>query len=206
MKLLNTNTRYLHPNLVTLASELVSTFPKPLEVCFFVNSGSEANDLAQRLAWRHTKGKETIVLGKGYHGITVACVALSDYKEYGKLPLESYVHKVDSPNSFRGPFREGRDSNLGEKYAEKVKEKIEELKKKGKKLSSFFVESIQGCAGQIVLPENYLKESFKYVREGGGVCVCDEVQVGFGRSGESFWAFETQGVVPDIVTLGKRDS
>eukprot|EP01091_Cochliopodium_minus_P000466 TRINITY_DN10434_c0_g1_i1.p1 TRINITY_DN10434_c0_g1~~TRINITY_DN10434_c0_g1_i1.p1 ORF type:complete len:406 (+),score=95.06 TRINITY_DN10434_c0_g1_i1:50-1267(+) len=201
---LNTNTRYLHENIVVLAKELVETFPKPLEVCYFVNSGSEANDLAQRLAWCYTGNTESIVLENSYHGITCAAASLSHTKNLGNLPTPKYTHVVEVPDTYRGVYRKGRDENLGEKYAELVQKKIkEEIIGKGKKLSAFFVESIQGSGGQIVYPPNYLKNAFKYVRENGGLCVADEVQVGFGRCGDKFWAFETQGVVPDIVTMGK---
>jgi 4-aminobutyrate aminotransferase-like enzyme len=106
------------------------------------------------------------------------------------------------PDTYRGPYG-ANDPDTSRKYAKLVKQAIDKIQKKNKKLSAFICESVLGCGGQIVLPENYLKEVYTYVRNAGGLCIADEVQVGFGRVGTHMWAFETQGVVPDIVTLGK---
>ena len=201
---LNTNTRYLHDNLVLYAQRLTHTLPEPLRVCFFVNSGSEANELALRLARTHTKQKDCIVVDSGYHGNTSALVELSPYKFDGPggTGAASYIHKVMMPDEFRGPYKSD-DQDAGRKYAKHVKEAISKIHQKNKGLAAFFCESIISCGGQIELPDNYLKSAYQYVREAGGVCVADEVQVGFGRIGSHFWGFETQGVDPDIVTLGK---
>eukprot|EP01102_Stenamoeba_stenopodia_P012546 TRINITY_DN3979_c0_g2_i1.p1 TRINITY_DN3979_c0_g2~~TRINITY_DN3979_c0_g2_i1.p1 ORF type:complete len:435 (+),score=70.56 TRINITY_DN3979_c0_g2_i1:135-1439(+) len=200
---LNTNTRYLHPALITYAKELLSTFPSPLSVCFFVNSGSEANDLAARLIRRHTGRQQMITLDNAYHGTTGSCVELSPTKwGPGGIPPPSHVKKVIVPDTYRGLYRRG-DPEAGVKYAGYVLKAIEEFHSEGAEIGGFFCESIQGCGGQIVLPDGYLREAYKHVRAHGGLCVADEVQVGFGRCGSHFWAFETQGVVPDIVTLGK---
>lgn len=131
------------------------------------------------------------------------CVELSPTKSSGpgSTPTPPYVHKVPAPDTFRGPFRD--KNTAGREYANIVRNTVNSITSKGKKLAAFFCESIQGCGGQLVLPEHYLENCYKYVREAGGICVADEVQVGFGRVGTHFWGFETQGVVPDIVTMGK---
>lgn len=204
MAVLNTNTRYLHENLVRYAKQLSSTLPDPLSVCFFVCSGSEANELALRLARVHTNQKDLIVLDVSYHGNTSTLVDISPYKHDGPggFGTPSYVHKVPTPDVYRGLYKKS-DPQAGKKYAQHIAEAIERIQQQDSKLSAFICEPIMGCAGQIVLPEGYLKEAYSHVRDAGGVCIADEVQVGFGRVGTHFWAFETQGVVPDIVTLGK---
>jgi 4-aminobutyrate aminotransferase-like enzyme/Ser/Thr protein kinase RdoA (MazF antagonist) len=201
---LNTNTRYLQSQLVQFADRICDTLPEPLNVCFFINSGSEANELALRLARTHTNQRDLIVIDGSYHGNTSTLVDISPYKYDGlggKGPA-SFVHKVRTPDTYRGDYR-GEDPVAGEKYAKDVLDIITNLKEEGKGFAAFICEPIMGSWGQIVFPENYLKEAFRYTREAGGVCIADEVQVGFGRVGTHFWGFETQGVVPDIVTMGK---
>lgn len=204
MAMLNTNTRYLHDNLVHYAQRLAETLPEPLSVCFFVCSGSEANDLALRLARTHTNQSDIIVVDGAYHGNLSSLIEISPYKFDGPggqgAPL--HVHKVVMPDDYRGLYRRD-DPAAGQKYARHVQSAIEALQGQGRTLAAFFCESLLGCGGQIVLPDNYLQEAYRYVRAAGGVCIADEVQVGFGRAGSHFWGFETQGVVPDIVTLGK---
>ena len=202
MAILNTNTRYLHEDLVRYAGRLCAALPEPLRVCYFVCSGSEANELALRLARTHTNHKDIIVVDAAYHGNTTTLVEISPYKfkgpgGAGKPP---YVHVVPMPDIYRGEYKR-TDPRAGEKYARYVEEAIEQIPPGN--VSAFICESLLGCGGQIVLPENYLKEAYRHVRNAGGVCIADEVQVGFGRVGTHFWGFETQGVVPDIVTLGK---
>ncbi len=204
MAMLNTNTRYLHDNLVRYAERLCATLPEPLSVCFFVCSGSEANELALRLARTHTRQKDLIVVDAAYHGNTTSLVQISPYKFDGPGGMEapSYVHKVPMPDVYRGEYKRN-DPHAGENYARYVAEAVLEIHKSQSNLTGFICESLLGCGGQIVLAENYLKEAYRYVRNAGGVCIADEVQVGFGRVGTHFWGFETQGVVPDIVTMGK---
>ena len=113
-----------------------------------------------------------------------------------------YIHKAKNPDLYRGEFRYG-DNEAGVKYAKDVKRIIENLEKENKKVAAFICETILGVGGQIPLPENYLKEVYKYVKGSGGVCIADEVQVGFGRTGAKFWGFELQECSPDIVVLGK---
>ena len=204
MAILNTNTRYLHERLARYAERLTATLPEPLRVCFFVCSGSEANELALRLARTRTGRDGTIVVEVGYHGNTTTLIQISPYKFDGPggSGAPRFVQKVPLPDDYRGPYRRN-DPLAGEKYAAHVGEAIDRLDRAGLPAGAFICESMPGCAGQIVLPAGYLAEAYRLVREAGGVCIADEVQTGFGRVGSHFWAFETQGVVPDIVTLGK---
>lgn len=204
MAVLNTNTRYLHDHIVEYAQRLCDLLPEPLSVCYFVNSGSEANELALRLARTHTRNTDFIVIDHAYHGNTNDIIEISPYKFDGPggTGAPPHVHKVMIPDVFRGPYK-SNDLNAGEKYALDVQRVIDELKLKNKKPAAFIHESLMSVAGQIVLPKNYLKKAYRYAREAGAVCIADEVQVGFGRVGTHMWAFETQDVVPDIVTMGK---
>jgi 4-aminobutyrate aminotransferase-like enzyme/Ser/Thr protein kinase RdoA (MazF antagonist) len=201
---LNTNTRYLHENIARFAERLCSTMPETLSVCFFVCSGSEANELALRLARAHTRGTEIICVDGAYHGNTSSLIDISPYKFDGPggTGAPPHVHKIIMPDVYRGPYK-ADDERAGEKYAGHVGDAVEQIEKNGKRLSAFICESALGCGGQIILPAGYLREPYRHVREAGGVCIADEVQTGLGRVGSHFWAFETQGVVPDIVTIGK---
>jgi 4-aminobutyrate aminotransferase-like enzyme len=201
---LNTNTRYLQSQLVIYAERLCATLPENLSVCFFVNSGSEANELALRLAQTHTNQRDLIVIDGAYHGNTSTLINISPYKFDGPGGKGSppFVHKIRTPDTYRGDYR-ADDSQAGAKYARDVQGVITKLNEQGKGLAAFICEPIMGSWGQIVFPENYLKEAFRHTRDAGGVCIVDEVQVGFGRVGSHFWGFGTQGVVPDIVTMGK---
>ncbi|MCK5453605.1 MAG: aminotransferase class III-fold pyridoxal phosphate-dependent enzyme, partial [Calditrichia bacterium] len=204
MAILNTNTRYLHDNIVQYAKRLTINMPKQLSVCFFVNSGSEANELALRLAQTYTGQKNCIVMDHAYHGNTSSLIELSPYKYDGPGGKGSapHIQKVIMPDVYRGPFR-ADDPKAAEKYAKYVQNAITQIQQKNQGLAAFFCESLPGVAGQIVFPDGYLKAAFRHIHEAGGVCVVDEVQIGFGRVGTHFWGFQTQGVVPDIVTLGK---
>jgi len=189
MARLNTNTRYLHDSVVEYARRIAATLPDPLNVCFFVNSGSEANDLALRLARTHTGREDVIVLDHAYHGHLSSLIALSPYKfnragGSGK-PAGTYVAPL--PDPYRGVF--GADAMA---YVDAIP---------ACEPAAFFAESLQSCGGQIVYPDGYLAAAFAHVRAAGGVCVADEVQVGFGRVGDAFWGFGD--AVPDIVTMGK---
>jgi len=204
LAVLNTNTRYLHDNIVRYARRLTSLLPDPLRVAFIVNSGSEANDLALRLARNFTKRRDMVVLEGGYHGNLTSLIEISSYKFDGPggTGRPPHTHVAVIPDLYRGAFRAG-DADAGANYALEVKAAVDRAKKEGREIAGFICEPILSCGGQIVLPENYLKEAYRHVREAGGVCIADEVQVGFGRVGINFWAFETQDVVPDIVTMGK---
>ncbi|MEV0347369.1 aminotransferase class III-fold pyridoxal phosphate-dependent enzyme [Nonomuraea sp. NPDC050680] len=202
---LNTNTRYLHESVVEYARRLVELLSDPLRVCFFVNSGSEANDLALRLATAHTGAEDVLVLDHAYHGHLSSQIALSPYKfdRRGGRGRPGTTHVCELPDPYRGRLRAGRDDDLGRRYAGSVADRLAELASAGRRPAAFFAESLQSCGGQIVYPDGYLRGAFEHVRRAGGVCVADEVQVGLGRVGRTFWGFELQGVVPDIVTLGK---
>jgi 4-aminobutyrate aminotransferase-like enzyme/Ser/Thr protein kinase RdoA (MazF antagonist) len=201
---LNTNTRYLHDGIVEYAKRLTATLPSSLSVCYFVNSGSEANDLAIRMSRHFTKQKDVIVLDHAYHGTSTVAMELSPYKfeskgGSGKMP---WIHKAMNPDLYRGLYKYG-DKDAGEKYAADVKKIIEELSNENKKPAAFICETLLGVGGQIPLPPSYLQDVYEHVRAAGGICIADEVQVGFGRVGEAFWGFELQNVTPDIVVLGK---
>jgi 4-aminobutyrate aminotransferase-like enzyme/Ser/Thr protein kinase RdoA (MazF antagonist) len=204
MALLNTNTRYLHEYLVRYAERLTAKFPDPLRTCFLVCSGSEANELALRLAGAHTNRKDILVLDAAYHGNTTSLIEISPYKFDGPggAGAPPHVHKVPLPDDYRGAYKRG-DARAGAKYAQQVFDAIEKAAGEGRQIGAFIAESLPSCGGQIVLPADYLREAYRYVRTAGGVCIADEVQTGFGRVGTHFWGFETQGVVPDIVTMGK---
>jgi 4-aminobutyrate aminotransferase-like enzyme len=204
MAILNTNTRYLHEGILDFARELLATLPKELSVLHFVNSGSEANELALRMATAVTHQKDVIALEIGYHGNTSGCIAVSSYKFDGKggRGKPENTHIVPLPDSFRGKYQ-GDKSETGPLYAAHVSEAIQTIQSTGRNVSAFLAESIVSCGGQIDLPDNYLALAYEAVRKAGGVCIADEVQVGFGRVGKHFWGFELQNVVPDIVTMGK---
>ncbi len=200
--LLNTNTRYLDETIVRYAKLLTKKLPEGLDVCFFTNSGSESNDLALRIARCITGSKETIVLDGAYHGHLSSLIEISPYKHNapGGEGSPDFVYSIPLPDSFRGIYR---GDNCTADYVNEVKKVIYKINDSSKTLSAFFVEALMGCGGQIVLPEGFLKKSFELVRMSGGLCIADEVQIGFGRMGTDFWGFETCGVIPDIVTLGK---
>ncbi|MBL8161936.1 MAG: aminotransferase class III-fold pyridoxal phosphate-dependent enzyme [Anaerolineae bacterium] len=204
MALLNTNTRYLHPLIIEYAERLRATLPEALSVCFFVNSGSEANELAIRLAQTTTGGMDFIVIDHAYHGHTTSLIDLSPYKFNGRggRGKPDHVEIAALPDGYRGAVR-GFDAETGRKYAESVRQAAERIQQRGHKLAGFFSEGVLSCGGQLTLPDGYLRAAFEHIRAAGGVCIADEVQIGFGRVGTHMWAFETQGVVPDIVTMGK---
>jgi 4-aminobutyrate aminotransferase-like enzyme len=204
LNLLNTNTRYLHPLLEQFAEALSATLPPPLRVCYFVNSGSEANELALRLAQAHTGRQDVIVLESAYHGITTTLIDISPYKFNGPggAPKKPWVHVAPLPDLYRGRYREDA-SSAGRKYADDVGGIVEELRAAGRGVGAFIAESAPSVAGQILLPAGYLERAYAHVRNAGGVCIADEVQTAYGRIGTHFYAFEPQNVVPDIVVLGK---
>src|SRR5215207_11638502 len=188
MEVLNTNTRYVSELILEYAEKLTATMPESLSVCFFVNSGSEANELAIRLARAHTKAREMIVLEHAYHGNTTTLIDLSPYKHDGPggEGAPAWVHKAPLPAS-----------------AADAQQVIDIIQKLRAPLCGFIAETMPSVAGQIILPAGYLNQVYDAVRGAGGVCIADEVQTGYGRTGTHFYAFEKYGVVPDIVVLGK---
>ncbi|MGW9687145.1 aminotransferase class III-fold pyridoxal phosphate-dependent enzyme [Flagellimonas sp. 2504JD1-5] len=202
MALLNTNSRYLHENINALAEELLETLPKELSVLHFVNSGSEANELAIRMVKAATGEKDIIASEVGYHGNSNICINISSYKFDGKggSGAPEHTHIFPLPDAFRGKYR-GKDA--GKLYAQEVQHQIEAVHAKGRRVGAFIIEPIISCGGQIELPEAFLSLAYDYVRKAGGLCISDEVQVGCGRMGKTFWGFQLYNVVPDIVTIGK---
>ncbi len=202
MAVLNTNTRYLHEEIIAYAEALLQKLPPHLSVIHFVNSGSEANELALRMAKTVTGKKDFLAIEVGYHGNTNAAIDVSSYKFEGEggFPKPETTHILPLPDSFRGKYS---GENCGVDYANHAKEIIENLKAEGKDIAGFIGETMISCGGQIVPPNNYFKEVYKHVRKAGGICIADEVQTGFGRLGKTFWAFELYDVQPDIVTMGK---
>jgi 4-aminobutyrate aminotransferase-like enzyme len=203
-KTLNTNTRYLHENIVLYAQELTSRLPEHLQVCFFTNSGSESNDLALRLARDYTNSKHTIVIQGAYHGHTSATIEVSPYKYDGPggRGAAKFIHEVPMPDSYRGSWKTSR-ADILEYYVDHVDSILDFLYRKDEQVSAFISESILGCGGQIFFPEGFLALANKKVKKVGGLCIADEVQIGFGRVGSHFWGFESENTVPDIITMGK---
>jgi len=222
MRTIVSNTRYLHPTLGTYAKMLINKMPKDsnLSICFFVNSGSEANDLAMRLARVYTRQKYVFALENAYHGTTGSCTGVSPSLSTGNIDKTTSTHPdyayygrdvklLRVPDTFRGEHR-ADDPEAVSKYLSDFDDRMKQIEGKevsesgmGCGLAAFIIETIQGVAGQVVYPEGYTQQLFKKVRDAGGLCISDEVQVGFGRVGSHFWAFEAEGVVPDIVTMGK---
>ena len=206
--LLNTNTRYLHEHILDYARRLCLTLPPELSCVFMVNSGSEANDLALRLARAYTGSREVICVDHAYHGNLTSVVDVSPYKFNGKggSGKPEHTHIAQAPDLYRGQWRYAdlaAGAAVGAHYAQSVADICQRLQAQQRKPGLFLVEAIQGCAGQLPLPPGYLQAVYPMVRAAGGLVQSDEVQVGFGRVGSHMWAFETQGVVPDIVTMGK---
>lgn len=201
---LNTNTRYLHETAVQYAEELASTFPSPLEVCYFTASGSEANELALRLARAHTGHRDLVVMDAAYHGHTTTLIDISPYKHAGPggTGAPDWVHVSPIPDVYRGAHKAG-DSEPGLKYAREVGAVIEAISARGRGVCGYIAETCPSVGGQILMPPGFLPEVYRLVRAAGGLCIADEVQTGLGRLGTHFWAFEAHGVVPDIVVLGK---
>ena len=198
LKKLNTNTRYLDKTILDYASLLIQKMPNKLNKVFFTNSGSESNDLALRLARNYLQNNETIVLDGAYHGHLISLIEVSPYKYNGPGGFKppGNVHALPIPDPYRGKYR-GKDS--GRKYAEEMNVTLKRIRIP----PTFLSESIMGCGGQLIPPEGFMKKAYELVKANKGLCIADEVQIGFGRMGDVFWGFESQNVVPDIVSLGK---
>lgn len=198
LAVLNTNTRYLHDNIVRYAERITATLPDRLSVCFFTCTGSEANDLAQRLARAHTGRRRMLCLEHAYHGNSVSTIEVSPYKfdAPGGDGCPPTTTKVPIPDMYKGRF-------TGPDCCDRYLDALRDAVAAGDPPAAFYCESIPGCGGQVVLPDGYMRRAFEIVRGAGGVCIADEVQVGFGRVGSHFWGFQTQDALPDIVTMGK---
>ncbi|MFG0631103.1 aminotransferase [Pseudomonas sp. xss_2] len=201
--LLNTNSRFHYAAIAEFSERLLALAPPGFDRVFLVNSGTEANDLAIRLAWAYSGGRDLLSVLEAYHGWSVATDAISTSIADNPQALETrpdWVHPVEAPNTFRGRYR-GPDS-AGD-YLRDVDAKLADLDARGRQLAGMICEPVYGNAGGISLPAGYLRDAYAKVRARGGVCIADEVQVGYGRLGEYFWGFEEQGVVPDIITMAK---
>tara|TARA_Y100000748_G_scaffold188866_1_gene158066 strand:- start:8767 stop:10083 length:1317 start_codon:yes stop_codon:yes gene_type:complete len=202
LKKLNTNTRYLDETIIDYSEALLKKLPDGLNKFFFTNSGSESNDLALRLARQYTSSNQTLVLDGAYHGHLTSLIEISPYKYNGPggSGAPGFVHAAPIPDPFRGIHR-GEES--GELYVNEIQKILHRLQSENKTISTFIAESIMGCGGQLIPPKGFLSGAYNLIRDNNGICIADEVQIGFGRLGKKFWGFETQKVVPDIVTLGK---
>ncbi len=197
----HSTTIYLQPRIAEYAEKLAAKMPGDLKVCYFVNSGSEANDLALMMARLYTGNYDMIALRNAYHGGNASGMGVTAHSTWKfNVPHSFGVHHAIAPYPYRGHFGYD-DPEAGRKYADDVKSLIDYAT--SGKVAGFIAESIQGVGGFVVYPDGYLKHVYEHVRGAGGVCIADEVQTGFGRTGTHFWGFETQGVIPDIVTMAK---
>ena len=197
----HSTTIYLHPNIAEYAEKLASKMPDELQVCYFVNSGSEATDLALLMARAYTGNFDVIALRNCYHGGNMSSMGLTSHRTWKfNVPHSFGVHHAIAPDPYRGTWSR-KDPDAGQNFAADVKSLID-YGTSGQ-VAGFIAESIQGVGGCVVFPDGYLKHAYEHTRAAGGLCIADEVQAGFGRTGSHFWGFETQGVIPDIVTLAK---
>jgi 4-aminobutyrate aminotransferase-like enzyme/Ser/Thr protein kinase RdoA (MazF antagonist) len=202
LRRLNTNSRFNYESVVEFSERLAATLPAPLDTVFLVNSGSEASDLALRLAMAATGRRDVVAVAEAYHGWTYATDAVSTSTADNPNALTTrpdWVHTVESPNSFRGRYR---GADVG-RYAVDAVRQIEELVAAGRAPAGFICETVYGNAGGMALPDDYLSQVYAAIRASGGLAIADEVQVGYGRLGHWFWGFHQQGVVPDIVSVAK---
>ena len=206
MAVLNTNTRYPSDLANAYAERLTATLPGSLRdgVVYLVSSASEANELALRLARAHTRRRDMIVLESAYHGNTTSLIDISPYKHDGPggEGAPDWVHVAPLADDYRGPYKRG-DSGAGARYALQVADVVRQVTALGRGVAGFIAETCPSVGGQIIFPPGYLAAVYDAVRAAGGVCIADEVQTGLGRIGTHFWAFEAQGVVPDVVVMGK---
>jgi 4-aminobutyrate aminotransferase-like enzyme len=203
LRTLNTNSRFHYAAHVEFAEMLLGTMPAELDRVFLLATGSETVDLALRLARIHTQARDTIALRTAYHGWTTASDEVSSALMDNPRALETrpeWIHLAEPPNLYRGPFT-GPDA--GTRYADDVRRILAELAAAGRRPAAFLCETLNGNAGGIELPGDYLRQVYEAVRAAGGVVIADEVQVGYGRLGSHFWGFQMHGVVPDIVCLAK---
>lgn len=199
--LAHTTTIYLHPNIARMAAKLASKMPPGLDVTYFVNSGSEANDLAILLARAYTGHNDVIAVRNSYHGGSPASMPLTSHHTW-KYPqqLNTGVHHALCPDPYRSPFP-GTPEEIATRSANDIRELVR-YSTPGR-IAAFIAEPIQGVGGATHGAPNYLREAYAAARAAGGLCIADEVQTGFGRTGEHYWGFQNFGVVPDIVTLAK---
>lgn len=200
-RLQHASTIYLHPAIGEYGKMLADKMPGRLSVCYFLNSGGEANDVALTMARLYTGNYDVIALRNAFHGSNAAVMGLTAHSTWKfNYPHSFGIHHAINPDPYRGPWGHD-DAEAGAKYAAEIKDLIK-FATPGR-VAAFFAESIQGVGGAVVYPDGFLRNAYEYVHEAGGVCIADEVQTGFGRTGTHYWGFETQGVIPDIVTMAK---
>jgi 4-aminobutyrate aminotransferase-like enzyme/Ser/Thr protein kinase RdoA (MazF antagonist) len=199
---LNTNTRYVYDIAASYAERLSDTLPKGLDACYFVSSGSEANDLAWRLATTWTSHSGALILEHAYHGVTEAIDAMSPSEGKNGNSHVDHVVEITAPDDYRGPWKRS-DPERGRKYAAYADDAIRQLKSRGYAPAAFFMDMIMSSSGIFAPATGYLEAVFHSVHNAGGLCIADEVQSGFGRMGTHMWGFEAGNVIPDIVTFGK---
>lgn len=197
---LNTHTRYLHEHVLDYAERLTGKLPEELDTVMFACTGSEANELALRVAEAATGGTGVIVTNHAYHGTTKATYQVST-SDIPRDEIPDHVAAVPAPDAYRGEYRD--DAEAGRLYAEDVRRAVGELEARGVRPAAFLVDTIVSSSGVVTPPAGYLSAAAEIIREAGGLFIADEVQPGFGRTGAHFWGFEADGVVPDIVTMGK---
>ena len=197
----HTTTIYLHPNFPAMAKKLASKMPAGLDVTYFTSSGSEANDLAMLIARLYTGSNDIIAVRNSYHGGSPTTMAATSHHTW-KYPaqLNGGIHHAISPDPYRSPFT-GTPEQVASQAADDIRQLIR-YSTPGR-VAGFIAEPIQGVGGATHGASNYLKEAYAVVREHGGLCIADEVQTGFGRTGDHYWGFQNFGVVPDIVTMAK---
>jgi 4-aminobutyrate aminotransferase-like enzyme len=199
MKILNTHTRYLHENVLDYAERLTDKFPRELDTAMFCCTGSEANELALRIARTHTGGTGIIVTDSAYHGNTKAIFEIST-EDIPKEDIPDYVVTVPTPDTYRGPYR---DADAADRYAAHVRAALDTLASRGIKPAAFIIDTIASSGGVVAPPAGYLKKVAAIIREARGLFIADEVQPGFGRTGRNFWGYQADDFVPDMVTMGK---
>jgi 4-aminobutyrate aminotransferase-like enzyme len=202
LRKLNTNSRFNYQSVVDFSERLAALLPDPLDTVFLVNSGSEASDLAIRLATAATGRRDVVAMREAYHGWTYGTDAVSTSTADNPNAIATrpdWVHTVESPNSFRGKYRGAQAT----RYASDAVSQIAALIAEGRPPAAFICESVYGNAGGMALPDGYLQQVYAAVRAGGGLAIADEVQVGYGRLGQWFWGFQQQDAVPDIVSVAK---
>ncbi|WP_246020088.1 aminotransferase class III-fold pyridoxal phosphate-dependent enzyme [Muriicola soli] len=200
MSRLNTNTRYLYDILGDYGSALLKTLPSSLSKIFFVNSGSEASDLAIRMARNHSSKKNVMVIEHGYHGHTQAGIGISSYKYKAGEGIGKPEDTIETP--LPKVYSSNREKS-GKSRIDYTEKALEQIQDHTGTIAAFIAEPIVGCGGQVPLAPGYLNTLYPAVRAQGGLCISDEVQVGFGRLGKVFWGFELYDVIPDIVVVGK---
>ena len=200
-RLQHATTIYLHPGMPTFAKKLATKMPHGLDVTYFVNSGSEANDLAIQIARTYTGNSDVIALRNAYHGASPFTNTLTSHSTW-KYPVNPSggIHHAINPDPYRSPFS-GTPEEIASKSAADIRDLIR-FSTPGK-VAAFIAEPIQGVGGTTHGARNYLKEAYAVIREHGGLCIADEVQTGFGRTGDHYWGFQNFDVVPDIVVMAK---